>query len=131
MCVYTITENIIPITTIVEFDLPPTIKELSKAIDSLACNKAPGNDGTPPPQPNPPTERSSKLARSALSSANFTRFCYSAGKKGPYPRACAMSIVPRSGRIKELKATGIPIVEYPSLPLCERPSPGASSTAYN
>ena len=30
-----------------ELDTLPTIDELSKAIDSLACGKAPGNDGIP------------------------------------------------------------------------------------
>ena len=31
-----------------ELDAVPTQEELSKAIDSLACGKAPGNDGIPP-----------------------------------------------------------------------------------
>jgi len=31
-----------------ELDSPPTIDELMKAIDSLACGKAPGSDGIPP-----------------------------------------------------------------------------------
>ena len=31
-----------------ELDVMPTQEELSKAIDSLACGKAPGNDGIPP-----------------------------------------------------------------------------------
>ena len=31
-----------------ELDTPPTLKELSKAIDYLACGKAPGKDGIPP-----------------------------------------------------------------------------------
>ena len=31
-----------------ELDVPPSVEELSKAIDSLACGKAPGKDGIPP-----------------------------------------------------------------------------------
>ena len=31
-----------------ELDATPTQEELSKAIDTLACGKAPGNDGIPP-----------------------------------------------------------------------------------
>ena len=31
-----------------ELDAIPTQEELSKAIDCLACGKAPGNDGIPP-----------------------------------------------------------------------------------
>ena len=33
--------------TIDELDSEPLVKELSKAIDSLASGKAPGNDGIP------------------------------------------------------------------------------------
>ena len=31
-----------------ELDVPPSVEELSKAINSLACGKAPGKDGIPP-----------------------------------------------------------------------------------
>ena len=34
--------------TMEELDVPPTVAELSKAIDSLASGKAPGSDGIPP-----------------------------------------------------------------------------------
>lgn len=34
-----------------ELDAIPTVDELSKAIDSLAAGKAPGNDGIPPDRP--------------------------------------------------------------------------------
>ncbi|KAK4326224.1 hypothetical protein Pmani_003216 [Petrolisthes manimaculis] len=31
-----------------ELDVPPSVEELSKAIDSLTCGRAPGSDGIPP-----------------------------------------------------------------------------------
>jgi hypothetical protein len=31
-----------------ELDVPPSVDELRKAVNSLACGKAPGNDGIPP-----------------------------------------------------------------------------------
>ena len=50
-----------PFQVLKELDIPPSVEELSKAIDSLACGKAPGKDGIPPdvikagsPPPPPP-----------------------------------------------------------------------------
>ena len=40
--------NISKLPTMHELDRPPSLEELQKAIDSLACNKAPGKDGIPP-----------------------------------------------------------------------------------
>ena len=37
-----------PLPIMEELDAEPTLEELSKAVDSLACGKAPGNDGIPP-----------------------------------------------------------------------------------
>ena len=42
----TAVENMSPLPVMEELDDPPTIEELSKAIDSIA--KGPGNDGIPP-----------------------------------------------------------------------------------
>ena len=40
--------NACPVPTMDELDSEPLVEELSKAIDSLASGKAPGNDGIPP-----------------------------------------------------------------------------------
>jgi hypothetical protein len=41
--------NAIPdLTVMEELDNPPSLEELRKAIDCLACGKAPGSDGIPP-----------------------------------------------------------------------------------
>ena len=37
-----------PLPIMEDLDAEPTLEELSKAIDSLACGKAPGTDGIPP-----------------------------------------------------------------------------------
>ena len=44
----TAVEKTCPLPVMEELDDPPIIEELSKAIDSLASGKAPGNDGIPP-----------------------------------------------------------------------------------
>ncbi|XP_047480553.1 uncharacterized protein LOC125033187 [Penaeus chinensis] len=43
-------ENVVTasLPVIEELDVPPSVVELSKAIDSLACSKAPGKDGISP-----------------------------------------------------------------------------------
>lgn len=57
--------------TIEELDAEPTLKELSKAIDSLAAWRAPSSDRTPARPPYCP---------------HCMRFCVSAGKKVEYHR---------------------------------------------
>ena len=44
----TAVENTCPLPVMEELDDPPTIEEFSKAIDSLASGKSPGNDGILP-----------------------------------------------------------------------------------
>ncbi|XP_076442831.1 uncharacterized protein LOC143281507 [Babylonia areolata] len=41
-------ESITNLPVMEEIDIPPSEEELSKAIDSLTCGKAPGKDGIPP-----------------------------------------------------------------------------------
>jgi len=41
-------QNTIPLADLQELDIPPSAEDLSKAIDTLACGKVPGNDGIPP-----------------------------------------------------------------------------------
>ncbi|XP_037804032.1 uncharacterized protein LOC119598476 [Penaeus monodon] len=41
-------ENTASLPVMEELDAPPSVDELSKAIDSLACGKGPGKDGIPP-----------------------------------------------------------------------------------
>lgn len=75
-------ENINPLPVMEELDAPPSIEELNKSIDSLAWGKAPGSDGIP--------QKSSRLARSVLSSTISMNSCYSAGRKGQCPKICVM-----------------------------------------
>ena len=41
-------DSIEPLPVMEELDAEPTLEEFGKAIDSLACGKAPGMDGIPP-----------------------------------------------------------------------------------
>jgi hypothetical protein len=66
-------ENTIPLPTMEELDSPPTIKEISKAIDSLFCGKAPGSEGIPP--------EVMKAAKKTPSLDISMSFCYSAVKR--------------------------------------------------
>ena len=77
-----------------ELNIPPSTEELSKAIDTLACGKAPGNDDG--------GQKSSRAPRQALSQIICISYCYSAGVKGWYLRICATLI--SSYYIKKIKA---------------------------
>ncbi|XP_071508357.1 uncharacterized protein [Diadema antillarum] len=46
--VYSVLDSIVPLPVMEELDVDPAQEELCKAIDSLTCGKAPGNDGIPP-----------------------------------------------------------------------------------
>jgi len=41
-------QNTTPLNATEELDIPPSTEELSKAIDTVACGKGPGNEGIPP-----------------------------------------------------------------------------------
>ena len=45
---YSALDAIEPLPIMEDLDAQPTLEELSKAIDSSACGKAPGTDGIPP-----------------------------------------------------------------------------------
>ena len=46
--VSSVLDSIVPLPVMEELNTDPTQEELCKAIDSLTCGKAPGNDGIPP-----------------------------------------------------------------------------------
>ena len=72
--------NTTPLAEVKDLDIPSSTEDLSKAIDTLAYGKAPGNDGIP--------QKSSRSRRQALSQTICMSYCYSAGVKGWYPRMC-------------------------------------------
>ena len=77
-------ENTPSLPVMKELDTPPTVEELSKAIDSLANNKAPGKDGIP-----------AEIIKAGKQSCLLSHFheqyyCFSVGKREMCPKICEM-----------------------------------------
>jgi len=70
-------EGTVNLPVIVEHDIPPSVEELSKAIDSLVCGRVPGKGAIPP--------NVIKAAKSQFSSTTCTSCYCSARKKGMCP----------------------------------------------
>ena len=87
-------ENIQSLSVTEELDTPPTVKELSKVIDSLANNKAPGKD-------------------SIIKAATFMNYCFSVGKREMCPKICVMPTLLRFTKIKVNAVTANIIEAYP------------------
>ena len=75
-------ENTPSLPVMEEFNTPPTVEELSKAIDSFANNKAPGKDGIP--------AEIIKAGKQSRSSATFMNYCFSVGKREMCSKICVM-----------------------------------------
>ena len=75
-------ENTPSLPVMEEYDTPPTVEELSKAIDSFANNKASGKDGIP--------AEIIKAGKQSRSSATFMNYCFSVGKREMCPKICVM-----------------------------------------
>ena len=88
-------ENTPPLPAMDELNEPPTIEELSKAIDSLASGKASGSDNIPP--------EVVKAAKESSTLHHLLSSCCSAGRKEQCPRTCAM---PRSSRCTRIRGNG-------------------------
>ena len=90
-------EKTSPLPVMEELDAPPTVEELSKAIESLASGKAPGSDSIP--------LRSSRQASSRVYWNTSTNSCYNAGRKELCLKTCVTSISSRSTKTKASAAT--------------------------
>ena len=87
--------------TMGELDTEPTLEELSKAIDSLASDKAPGSDGILPPPPSPTYYSTARPPYCILCVYSSV----SAGKKELYHKTCGTPKSSHSSRTRERGVT--------------------------
>ena len=111
-----------PLPTMEELDLPPSIDELRKAIDSLACGKAPATGSHP--------RSSRREKRAPYSTTSRASFC-SAGKRAPSPRTCVTPKSSRCTRTRASAAIATTIVGYPSSALWGRRFLESFSTGFS
>ncbi|XP_044178591.1 uncharacterized protein LOC122960452 [Acropora millepora] len=103
----TAVENTSPLPVMKELDDPPTIEDLSKAIDSLASIKAPGNDGIPP--------EVIKVGKDSSLLIHLHELLLQCWEEGSVPQDMCDA--------KVIAVIAITIPEYPSLALSARPLP--------
>ncbi len=88
-----------------ELDALPTVDELSKAIESLTCCKAPGSEAFP--------QRSSMLARRVSSFTASMNSYFSVGRREQFLRTWEMLTSSHSTRTKEAAVTVTTIATSP------------------
>ena len=111
----TAVENTCPLPVMEELDDPPTIEELSKAIDSLASGKAPGNDGIPP--------EVIKAGKESSLLKHLQELLLQCWEEGSVPQDIRDANIITLYKTKAIAAIAITIAKYPSLVLSARPSP--------
>lgn len=98
-----------------ELYVPPSVGEPRRAINSLACGKAPVNDGIP-----------SEAIKAGMNTAllhHLHELLLHCWEEGTVPRTCATSTSSRSTRTRETAATVITTLKCPSSVSLGRPLP--------
>lgn len=103
----TAVENTSTLPVMKELDDPSTIEDLSKAIDSLASSKAPGNDGIPP--------EVIKVGKDSSLLVHLHELLLQCWEEGSVPQDMCDA--------KVIAVIAITVPEYPSLALSARPLP--------
>ena len=98
-----------------KLDVPPSVDELRKAINSLACGKAPGNDGVP-----------SEVIKAGMNTAllyHLHELLLQCWEEGTLPQDMRDANVITLYKNKVTAATVTTSVEYPSSVSLGRPLP--------